>query len=168
MATPDQHPNVPQSFQDWAFDVMAELCLWIRNLLRSNNAFVMIGPCQGNFCVWFISFAWHICGTQYVMQLPISARFSHIVSKVNTDPRMFLNVLEFDKYIKVPLNVLELMTSSVLENIISTMLYISPKFWPYQLPMIFILFCTCELFFWFIYSIILEVLKSRRLQLIIF
>ena len=58
---------------------------------------------------------------------------------VRTYPQMFLNVPEFETFIEVPLNVLELMgvLLDVLENIISTLLYISPKFWPYQLQVIF-------------------------------
>ena len=35
---------------------------------------------------------------------------------------------------------------NVLEYLISTLLYISPKFWPYQLLMIFLVFCSRELF----------------------
>ena len=59
----------------------------------------------------------------------------YVVFGVHTDPQ---NVLEFENYIQVPLHVLELMGVflDVLQNIISMLLYISPTFWPYQLPMI--------------------------------
>ena len=59
---------------------------------------------------------------------------------------MFLNVLEFDTFFQVPLNVLEStgVYLNVLEDLISTLLFHPSSGHGYQLPMIFIIFCTCD------------------------
>ena len=56
---------------------------------------------------------------------------------------MSLNILEFNFFIQIHLNVLESIgvCLNVLENLISMLVYLSPTFWPYerknyQLPVI--------------------------------
>ena len=50
-----------------------------------------------------------------------------IVARIHTDPRKFLDVLESEKCIYVPLKVLQSMGGflNVLENVVSSLLYVS-------------------------------------------
>ena len=87
--------------------------------------------------------------------------------RVHTDPQMISNVLVFEYFIQVPFNVLELMAAvflNVLKNVISTFLFISPKFcrWFYNI------WYTVLVDFFFLFTLIIfQMLPFGIMQLII-